>query len=98
MKRKLTEDEKEKTTKGITRLEKEIIDMKEHIQFNEKTITFQKAQEAYNDFARPYLKKQKEAKDKKTMDYMHNDLISKQKTLITLKDHIETGVEIKKGD
>jgi len=95
MKRKLTAEEIEKTNKGITRLGKEIIELKENIEFNEKTIKFQKAQEDYNDFARPYLKKQKEAKDKKTMDYMRQDLKSKHDTLNELRSHIKDGVEIK---
>jgi len=95
MKRQLTEEEKEKTEKGMTRLAKEITDLKENIEFNEKTIAFQKAQEDYNEFARPYLQKQKEAKDEKTMSYMRMDLMSKQDTLKGLHSHIKDGVEIK---
>ncbi len=96
-KRKLTEDELEKTNNGITRLEKELEELKESIEFNEKTIEFQKAQDEYQNFARPYMKKQKEAKDKKTMDYMNQDLLSKKDILDNLKDQVENGVEIKKG-
>lgn len=93
--RKLTEEELDKTNKGITRIEKENVDLKDNIEFNEKTIAFQKAQAEYNDFARPYLKKKKEIEDKKTMELMYQNLKSNEYTISTLRSHVKDGVEIK---
>lgn len=93
--RKLTEEELDKTNKGITRLEKENVELKDNIEFNEKTIAFQEAQAEYNDFARPYLKKKKEAEDKKTMELMYQNLKSNEYTINTLRGHVKDGVKIK---
>ena len=93
--RKLTEEELDKTNKGITRLEKENEELKNSIEFNEKTIAFQKAQAEYNDFVRPYLRKKKEEEDKKTMDLMNQNLKSNEYSIDTLRGHVNDGVKIK---
>ena len=95
--RELTDEERDKTDKGIERLATEIVELEESMKFNEKTIEFQKAQAEYQDYIRPYLKNKKEIEDKKTMGLMRQDLALKEATIKELYDHIENGVTIKNG-
>lgn len=93
--RKLTEDELVKTNNGIERIDKEVAELVDSIEFNERTIEFQKAQAEYQDYVRPYLKKKKEIEDDKTMSLMRQDLNSKRDIVKNLKEQVEKGVEIK---
>jgi len=93
--RKLSEDELEKTNKGIARLDKEIIELGDSIEFNINTIEFQRVQAEYQDYIRPYLKKKKEIEDDKTMALMRQDLKSKEEIVNNLHDQVKNGVEIK---
>ena len=93
--RELTPEELDKTNKGIDRLEKEIGNMKIALEFNERTIAFQKTQNEYQDYIRPYLRKKKEEEDKKKTDFLSQDLMSTKATLNNLHDQVKNGVEIK---
>jgi len=95
MKRELDTEEVKKSLKGIERIENELKDLKETINYNKKTIDFQKIQDEYQDFIRPYVKKKKDIENKKAMDYLNQDLKSKMSIVNNLKEQIEKGVEIK---
>ena len=95
--RELTDEERDKTDKGIDRIAKEISELKDSIEYNEKTMAFQKVQAEYQDFVRPYLKEKKRVEDKKTMALMNQDLAFKEATIKELYGHIEKGVTIKNG-
>lgn len=94
-KRPLDETEKKLTEQGVKRVTKEIEELKEQIQFNEKTIAFQKVQSDYQEATRPYLKKKKESEDKKVMGALNETVERDQFTLDNMNDHLKNGVEIK---
>ena len=97
MKRQLTAEELDKTNNGIARLEKELEELNETMDYNQRTIEFQKEQDKYQDLVRPYIRKKREEESTKAMLYFEQDMKSKADTLNTLKDHVINGVEVKKG-
>lgn len=95
MKRQLDEQEIEMTNKGIVGVQKRMDDIKLQIDFNEKTIAFQKAQNEYQDAIRPYLKQKKEEEDKKVMGALKETLAREEDSLKNMQDQLEKGVEIR---
>lgn len=96
MKRKLDEQEREATKKGAILVRDRIKKLKESIDYNERSITFQKQQDEYQDFARPYLRKKKQEEDDKLMEGIKQTLAGEVATLDNLQDQLKHGVEIKK--
>jgi len=94
-KRQLDEQEIEYTKKGIVRIEKEIKEVEEQVEFNRLTIEFQKAQAVYQDTVRPYVMKKKEIEDKKVMDALREQIARNKDTLSNLNDQLEHGITIK---
>ncbi len=96
MKRKLDEQEKKATEKGVVLVTGRIRVLQESVDYNERSIAFQKAQDDYQDFARPYLRKKKLEEDNKIMATIKQTLAGEEATLDNLQDQLKHGVEIKK--
>lgn len=91
-KRQLDDSEKEMANKGITSIEHQIDEIKEQKEFNERTITFQKVQDEYQEAIRPFIKKRKALEDKRIMDSLNEQLTRLETTLNSLKDQLKNGV------
>ena len=94
-KRKLDEQEIEFTNKGILRIENELEDLGEQLNFNKLTMDFQKAQAEYQKATKPFLMKKKEQEDEKVIGAVKERLARNNATLENLKDQLLNGVTIK---
>ena len=96
MKRQLDEQERKATEKGAVNVRERIKKLKENIDYNERSIAFQREQDDYQDATRPYLRKKKAEEDNKLMEGIKQTLAGEQATLDNLQDQLKHGVEIKK--
>ena len=95
MKRQLTKREIEKTREGINRLSKEVAGLVGNLNYNKALIEKQIHTRNFDDMWRPYLRRRKDAEDRKVIKLMEEEIESKKKTVLEMKKHLKEGVEVK---
>ena len=93
MKRQLTEEEKELTTKSIERIQEEKRDLSLNLDFNKGLIDKQRYLRAFDERWRIFLQEQKYKEDNEILKKMQQLLDQKTELLKELDKQIREGVE-----
>ena len=93
MKRKLNEKEKEMTEKGVKRLNEEISELQNNLDYNQALIDKQKYLRDFDDIWRDYLRNTKDEDDKRLLKQIDNLFKQKADTIHNLQKQLKEGVE-----
>lgn len=93
--RPLEDKEKELTEKGIERLKKENVKLKENLEYNWALILKQKTLREFDDRFRDYLRKQKDEEDNKILELINNEIKLKEDNIEIMEKQLIEGVEPK---
>jgi len=95
VKRKLTDEEKKLTMKGIKRLKKEIEEIEEHLKYLRKTKAFKKIKRKYIEDITPYIQKNEDKEIDNQIKQLTNQMEEKSKNIEIMENQIKNGVEVK---
>jgi len=93
--RQLNNDERELTEKGIKRMEVELKELKENLEYNKDLKSKEKFLRNFDDVWRDRLRKRKDKEDEKTLKQMKAIIDEKEKTVKQMNKHLTEGVEKK---
>jgi len=95
MLRQLDEKEKERTLKGIDRLNKEIKDIEESLSMKELQANYLKVKREFEDRVRPFNRKIEDDELKITTENLQEQINQKEFAIKSMLKQINEGVEVK---
>jgi len=93
MKRQLDEKERKLSEKSIDRLDIEIDELQENLEYNKALLDKQAYLRDFDDTWRQFLRDQKDKEDEKLLDQMKSLIDDKKRTVEQLQKQINEGVE-----
>jgi len=93
MKRELDNKEKKLTVKGIKRVEKEISELQNNLNYNQSLIAKQEYLRDFDDNWRSYLREVKDKEDKNVLKQMQELINQKKEIIENMKNQLKDGVE-----
>lgn len=96
--RKLTDEERELTEKGIKRVEKDLIFLEEDLEYNKAVLNLQQIQREFEDNWRERRRRRKDDDDAKMIKLLENEIENKKLNLQAMNEQLTDGVKEKGGE